>query len=379
MRAHPSSDGVHPVRVLVTGGHGNFGARICRALARDGFEVIAASRDPDAGHLRAGFGDGIQKARINISDPQLAGTLRALSPHTVIHCVGPFQGQGYHVARAALGAGANYIDLADGRAFVAGFAQAMDPDARAAGRLAVSGASTLPALSSAVVDACRDRFVSLDEIRITIAPAQRAPRGAATLRAVFSYLGRPFPWWTDGAWRTAYGWQALRRTRIGGLGRRWAAACDVPDLALFPERYPGVRTVQFRAALEVGIQHLLLAFVAQLRRLGLPVPLERWVSPLDRAATWLNRFGSECGGMAVELVGKRQDGLKSRLEWSLVADDNHGPEIPCMAATLVAGKLLRGDPMPVGAMPCMGLLALDEFVPEWERWGIRTTLEETLL
>jgi saccharopine dehydrogenase-like NADP-dependent oxidoreductase len=34
---------------------------------------------------------------------------------SVIHTAGPFQGQDYAVARSAIAAGANYIDLADGR------------------------------------------------------------------------------------------------------------------------------------------------------------------------------------------------------------------------------------------------------------------------
>lgn len=121
------------MRVVVLGGYGNFGARICRALARDDVEVIAASRDPDRGHRAAGFDAKIGKARIDLSDPQLASRLRKLSPHTVIHCAGPFQAQDYRVAFASIEAGAHYIDLADGRSFVAQFAQQADSRARAAG------------------------------------------------------------------------------------------------------------------------------------------------------------------------------------------------------------------------------------------------------
>jgi NAD(P)-dependent dehydrogenase (short-subunit alcohol dehydrogenase family) len=367
------------VQVLVLGGYGNFGARICRALARRNIEVIAVGRDPDRGHRVAGFDARVGKARIDVSDSDLTKALRDLSPHTVIHCVGPFQGQDYRVAAASLAAGAHYIDLADGRSFVANFAREIGPLAHSAGRLAVSGASTLPALSSAVVDALKDRFSSLDEIQVCIAPAQRAPRGAATLKAVFSYLGKPFNWWTDGSWRPAYGWQELRRMQLGELGTRWAAACDVPDLELFPARYPDVKTVQFRAALELGAQHFLLAAAAQMKRWRLPIPLERWAAPLDRVACWLDGFGSERGGMRVSVSGTRKNGGKARIDWHLIADNNHGPEIPCMAAILLAQKLLREETALRGAMPCMGLLTLDEFAPEFSRWGIRTNLTETAL
>jgi saccharopine dehydrogenase-like NADP-dependent oxidoreductase len=260
------------MRAVVIGGFGNFGARICRALEGDRtVEVIASSRSAGA--------------RLDIDSEGFGDALRRLSPGLVVHCAGPFQGQDYRVASAALAAGADYLDLADGRDFVASFRQRNDAAAKEAGRIALSGASTLPALSSAVVDFLSHRFREFEEIHIVIAPGQRAPRGSATLAAVFSYAGRPFKWLQEGSWTDAWGWQELRRVRIDGIGTRWAAACDVPDLALLPARYPGVRTVQFRAALEVGAQHLALWSVAALRRVGVPLPIERWVGPLDRMAS----------------------------------------------------------------------------------------------
>ena len=364
------------MRVVVIGGYGNFGARICRALARDGIEVIAAGRDPERGHREAGFDGRVGKARLDMHSAGFATDLKALAPGIVIHCAGPFQEQGYGVAKASLAAAAHYIDLADGRAFVAGFADAMAGQARAAKRFAVSGASTLPALSSAVVDAFKDRFVNLEEIQSVIAPAQQAPRGTATLQAVFSYVGRPFLWLDQGALRTAFGWQELKRFRFAEFGTRWSAACDVPDLELFPLRYPGVQTVQFRAALEFGVEHFVLAAIGGLRRLGVPVPIERWAAPLDRLVTRIDKLGGQRGGMLVQLRGPRQGGDLLQLEWHLTADSNHGPEIPCMAAILVTKKLLQGRLKDTGAVPCMGLLTLDDFAGEFARWDIRAQVRE---
>ena len=147
------------MRILVLGGYGNFGARICRRLAAGDVEVIAAGRDPDRGHSEASFPSSIGKARLNITDADLAEKIRRLSPDIVVHCVGPFQGQDYGVALASLAAGAHYLDLADGRAFVSHFSAAIDPIAQNLGLLAVTGASTgFPHFSSAVPDSVRDRF-----------------------------------------------------------------------------------------------------------------------------------------------------------------------------------------------------------------------------
>jgi NAD(P)-dependent dehydrogenase (short-subunit alcohol dehydrogenase family) len=361
------------MRVVVLGGYGNFGARVCRSLAEEGgFEVVAAGRHPE----RSAADSRIQAARLDLAAPDLVAALGKLSPGILIHCAGPFQGQDYRVVAAATTVGAHYIDLADGRDFVATFAECNDAAVRAVGLLAVSGASTLPGLSSAVVDHFARCFETLEAIQIVIAPAQRAPRGAATMAGVLSYAGRPFQWLRDGNWVTAYGWQQTRSVKIDSLCSRRCAACDVPDLALFPVRYPGVKTVQFCAALEVSMQHSALWCVAMLQRGGLRLPVERWAAPLDRLASRLERFGSELGGMLVSVSGQGADGNRKCIEWHLTAPANHGPEIPCMATILLARKLARGD-LPVrGAMPCMGLLTLAEFEPEFSRWGIATAIHE---
>jgi hypothetical protein len=368
------------MRVLVVGGYGNFGARICRALSRHpAYQVLAAGRNPVAGARSAGFDSRIAGTRLDLTAPDFGAALRALSPSIVIHCAGPFQGQDYRVAEASIAAGAHYVDLADGRAFVAGFAGSLDRGAHAADVVAVSGASSVPALSSAVVDDLAGRFRELREIRIAIAPGQRAPRGIATLAGVFSYAGRPFQWLSDGKWTTTHGWQNLVRLRFIGLGTRWAAACEVPDLDLFPMRYPGVRTVEFRAALELGLQHLALWAAAGMRRAGLPLPLRRWAGSLNRLASLMDRFGSERGGMLVSVRGIRHDGAPGRVEWHLTADASHGPEIPCMAAVLVTHKIAAGGIAVRGAYPCMGFLSLSEFGPEFARWGMDSVIEQSWL
>ncbi len=365
------------MRIVIIGGYGNFGARICRALIRHPeYEVLAAGRDPEAGTRSAGLNGRVPGVRLDLSSPDFAAALKRLSPFIVIHCAGPFQGQDYRVAQASLSAGAHYIDLADGREFVAHFAESLDSAARAAGVVAVSGASTLPALSSAVVDNLVGRFRQVHEISIAIAPGQRAPRGVATIAAVFSYAGRPFTWLRDGKWVKAHGWQDLVRMRFVGLGTRWAAACDVPDLELFPVRYPGVETVEFRAALELAMEHAALWLTASVRRVGIPLPIERWAGFLNRLSTFLDRFGSERGGLFVGLKGIKNDGLSGRIAWHVTADSNHGPEIPCMAAILMTHKIARGSVSAHGAFPCMGFLSLEEYAPEFAHWDMTSAIEE---
>jgi saccharopine dehydrogenase-like NADP-dependent oxidoreductase len=360
------------MRIVVLGGAGNFGARIVRVLSRDpDVELIAAGRRVQ----RVSGAEQVQTLAMDIDSPDFSAQLTAAQPGLVIHCVGPFQGQDYRVARAALNTGAHYVDLADGRGFVADFVAANDARARDMGRCAITGASTLPALSTAVLDdLCSDGFQP-EAIEIAIAPGQRAPRGPATLAAVFSYLGRPLSVWEQGRWTQRWGWMSLRRVRLA-FGTRWAALCDVPDLALLPGRYPGLQSAHFHAALEFGLQHFALWSLAAVRRIGLPLRPEKCAVAMNRVAGLFDRFGGEWGGMRIAATGKGTGGRRWLREWQLQVPATNGPEIPCMAAILLTRRLVRGYTPPAGAAVCMGFLRLQDFLPLFDHWGILTRTEE---
>ena len=343
------------MRVLVLGGYGNFGARISRALSSEpGISLLIGGRDAQrAAALARELGQAAQGLQVDIAAPGLAELLRAQRVELLIHMAGPFQGLDYTVARAAAAAGAHYIDLADGRRFVCDFAAALDADFRAAGRLAISGASTVPALSSAVVDTLCPGWRQIAQIDICIAPAQTAPRGEATLAGVLSYCGKAIEVWQDGRWQTRHGWASPTRVHFQRLRPRLGALCDIPDLELFPAHYPGLRTLQFRAALELGLAQRGLALLATLRRAGLLRRPQDLAPLLNRSASLLDRFGSALGGMVVRVEGLDATGAPARRAWHIAADDDHGPEIPCMAAILLARRLARGDAsLPSGARAC---------------------------
>jgi len=54
-----------------------------------------------------------------------------------------------------------------------------------------------------------------------------------------------------------------------------------------------------------------------------------------------------------------------------VARENHGPNIPCAAAIALANKMAAGGKVPAGAMPCMGLLSVEELMTPLKGLSIR--------
>ncbi|MGD8642768.1 MAG: saccharopine dehydrogenase NADP-binding domain-containing protein [Chromatiales bacterium] len=362
--------------LVVVGGTGHFGARICRRIVGEpGTRLVVTGRDESAlqclvDELRESRpGSMVDREVLDQHADGFERELRLLGPDVVIHTAGPYQGQDYRVARACIECGSHYIDLADGREFVEGFAS-LHEQAAEKGILLVSGASSLPGLSSAVVEALRDRFGTLESIEISIAPGHRTPRGRATIGAVLSYCGKPFQVLANGHWVTRHGWQDLRIQRYPHLGRRLSGGCDVPDLSLLPRHYPDLNTVSFHAALEAPWEQLALWSMGWLTRLGLVRDWQGLVPVFHRLSDRLIGLGSDTGGMQIRITGIDTAGRPRSYDWHLTARRNHGPEIPCTPALILARRLLRGDLSLRGAHPCLGLISLADFDKELRGFDI---------
>ncbi|MGE0255666.1 MAG: saccharopine dehydrogenase NADP-binding domain-containing protein [Alphaproteobacteria bacterium] len=191
-------------RALVLGGAGVFGRTIAERLAREpGVEVVLAGRtvsslDAAASAIRAARPAArVAVAVLDIHDAGLGDRLRALAPTVVVDATGPFQGRDYRIPEAAIAAGASHVDIADGRDFVAGIGT-LDAAARAAGVAVVSGASSVPGLTSAVADELATGL-AVEAVRTAILPGHRQERGPAVMRAVLGMAGQPILVWEDGA------------------------------------------------------------------------------------------------------------------------------------------------------------------------------------
>ncbi len=364
------------------GATGHFGGRICRRIAGEtGTELVVTSRSAQsAASLAAGLRQlrpdaTIRSAELDQFAPGFDAALLSLRPDIVVHTAGPYQGQDYRVAKACMECGSHYVDLADGREFVEKFGS-LHREALEADVLLVSGASTLPGLSSAVVARLKRRFETLEGVEISIAPAHRTPRGTGTIAAVLSYCGKPFDALVDGEWVRMHGWQNVKIQRYRDLGRRLSGACDVPDLGLLPDYLGGVRTVTFHAALEASWEQLGLYSMGWLTRLGLVRDWSRAVPAFHCLSGRLIRLGADTGGMQVKVAGTGPDGKARTVTWSLTARRNHGPEIPCSPALILTRKLVRELIEIRGAMPCLGMITMSEFDREMRGFDIQWNIDE---
>ncbi len=363
--------------IVILGGYGNFGKRIARALAAERrYRVVIAGRDEHKA-LEAAQALGLEQrdaVALDTCSADLARRLRELDATLVIHTAGPFQHQDYSVARACIEAHAHYLDLADGRAFVCGI-DTLNASAKRNDVLVVSGASSLPAFSAAVIDALREGLTQVDAIDVGITSGALPP-GEATMRGVFAYIGKRFLQWRAGTWHAVYGWQNLRIRRYPkGIGMRLIANCDVPDLELFPARYLPVQHVIFQAGVGPSISMLGIWLGSWLIRARLVTSLIPLVPLLHASAARWAKFGSKRSAMHVWVRGLDSHGQPVERRWYLVANNDHGPNIPCFPAIALAQKLLRGEIAIRGAQPCMGLLSVEEILNVGAELEIETMQE----
>lgn len=351
-------------RVLVIGGYGNFGSYIARSLADDpAIKLLIGGRSAARASQFIATLKAANPAEPHVIDidGDIAGALARIDPRVVIHTTGPFQTQDHRVARACVAHGCHYLDLADARDFVATIGN-LNETAVAKGVIVVSGASSVPCLTAAVIDHYLPGFRALDSIDYGISAAQQTNRGLATTSAILSYVGKPFTTMRAGMPHTVIGWQDTHSEVYPQLGRRWFGNCDIPDLALFPGRYPQLKTIRFAAGHELAVLHGGTWALSWVVRIGLVRSLAPHAERLLRIAFLFDWLGTSRSGFHMYLSGTGKDGQPRQARFYLIARSGHGPYIPCMPAILLARKLAHGDLDRTGAMPCVDLIGLEDYL-----------------
>lgn len=195
-----------------------------------------------------------------------------------------------------------------------------------------------------------------------IATAQLTNRGLATINAVLSYAGKPILTLKNGKIQDVYGWLGVSARKFWGLNTRLLSYCDIPDLELFPKRYPDLETIQFKAGLELKIIHLTLAFLAWLVRIRLFSTIQPLSKPLLKASYLFDPFGKDDSGFYMKLTGIDTVGKPKAINFDLVARHGDGLCIPTIPAIILAQKLVRGEIKTTGATPCLDLVTMAEYL-----------------
>jgi hypothetical protein len=374
------------MKILIIGGYGTFGGRLAQLLADDDrlTLLIAGRSKKKAEDFCKQLPSKANKIPLTFDrDGDVETQIKDISPTLVVDATGPFQIYGedpYRVVKACIANGIDYVDLADGTDFVKNVSQ-FNEEAKAKNIFILSGVSSLPVLSAAVIRRLSRDSLKIHSIKAGIAPSPYAGVGLNVIRAISSYAGKRLQLVRDGQPTSAYALTETMRYTISPpghlpLNNNLYSLVDVPDLKVLPDLWPGLDSIWMGAGPVPEILHRMLIGLAWLVRIHLLPSLLPFASLFHFVMNIL-RWGDHRGGMFVLINGIDNDGKKVERSWHLVAEGNDGPFIPSMGITAVIKNILAGKMPSYGARPGTQDVELEDYEAIFQTKSIYTGQRES--
>ena len=209
--------------IVIYGATGTTGALVARELVGRGFEVVLSGRDRHRlTHLARDLsGLEIRPAQVHDAE-EMAAAVRGA--RVVVACAGPFLQVGEPTMRAAIEAGAHYLDMCGEQAFLREAYERFDSPARRAGVVAAPGFAWEVAVgdwaASRAAALCRAQAAAgggapgeapgeIDELMIGYA-LSHVSASAGTRQSLIAALSQPASVWREDRWERV---APLSRTR----------------------------------------------------------------------------------------------------------------------------------------------------------------------
>jgi hypothetical protein len=356
--------------ILILGGYGTFGGRTAQLLANEeSLTLFIAGRSLEKAQAFCRQLDANAELIPHLFDRNgnIEAQLSEVKPDILLDATGPFQNYGnepYRVIKACIASGVHYLDLADGSDFVNSVHQ-FDEAAKAQRLFVLSGVSSFPVLTAAVVQELSKEMKAVQHIRGGIAPSPYAGVGENVIRAIAGYSGQPVKLTRNGSHTHGYGFAESMRYTISPPGKlplhniRFSLV-DVPDLQIIPSHYPELDSIWMGAGPVPEILHRMLNALAWVVRLKLLPSLLPFATVFYHAINIL-RWGEHRGGMFVEVSGLSKQNTPVTHSWHLLAEGNDGPLIPSMAIEAVVQHIMQGQYPASGARAATGDITLADY------------------
>ncbi len=244
------------MRALVIGGTGGMGQGVARDLIKqDRIEkVILGDINIDPGRVQEKLrvSHKVSLAKIDVNDH--AGMVRAIKDSdVVINCAGPFYKTAVAVARAAVEAKVNYIDICDDyEATEILFSSDIDKAAKEAGITVLTGMGSDPGTNNVLVKWYANQLDRVDEIALFWVVSIAELAGAAWDHSLHMTLGQ-IPQYINGKLVHVEGGTGVETAQfLDPLGVCQVRYVGHPQPLTIPRYIEGVRTVVIKGALIPG-------------------------------------------------------------------------------------------------------------------------------
>jgi hypothetical protein len=82
-------------------------------------------------------------------------------------------------------------------------------------------------------------------------------------------------------------------------------------------------------------------------------------------------IGKDNSGFYMSMFGVDENGKNKQIDFEIVAKHGDGLYIPSMPSILMAKKFANGEITRTGAMPCLDIISLDEYLEALEELDIQ--------
>jgi len=368
------------------GGLGGMGQGVSRDLIKqDKIEkVILGDINTDPGRMQDKLraSEKVSLIRIDVNDHH--GMVNAIkSADVVINCAGPFYKTAVAVARAAVEAKVNYIDICDDyEAAEILFASDIDNAARAAGITVLTGMGSDPGTNNVIVKWFANKLDRVDEIALFWVVSIAELAGAAWDHSLHMTIGQ-IPQYLDGKLEHVEGGTGVETaTFLEPLGACQVCYVGHPQPLTIPRYIKGVKRVVIKGALIPGWVDQLIKEQKDTGFLS-KEPLDvkgTKVTPYDLTlklweAIPNNRDrGPQSSGLKVIVKGER-DGKQVTYTADMAGRMAPGTGLPASIAALM---LAAGDVTVKGVVAPEGCIDPQKFLTALLQRGARIHQTETI-
>lgn len=374
------------MRAIVLGGAGGMGQGVARDLIKQQqvTDVILADLYPDPERLAPKLRDS-EKAnliKMDVNDHN-AMVNRFKEIDVVINCAGPFYKTAVPVAKAAVEAKKNYIDICDdyeGTEIL--FNSDIDKMAKEAGITVLTGMGSDPGTNNVLVKWYADRLDSVDEIYLYWVVSIAELAGAAWDHSLHMTLGK-IPQYIDG--KLVYvegGTEEVAEKFLEPLGTCHVRYVGHPQPLTLPRYIKGVKNVIIKGALIPLWVDELIKNQKETGLLGTkPIDIKGTkVTPYDLTLKLWETIpegrdnGPQSSGLKVIVKGER-DGKKVTYTADMVGRMAPGTGLPASIASLMMDA---GDVTVKGVVAPEGCIDPGKFLGAFIKRGARIHQTETI-
>jgi saccharopine dehydrogenase-like NADP-dependent oxidoreductase len=367
------------MRALVLGGAGGMGQGVARDLIKQQqvTDVVLADLYPDPERLAPKLRDSkkVNLIKMDVNDHDgMVDSFKEID--VVINCAGPFYKTAVPVAKAAVEAKVNYIDICDdyeGTEIL--FNSEIDKMAREAGITVLTGMGSDPGTNNVLVKWYADRLDSVDEIYLYWVVSIAELAGAAWDHSLHMTLGK-IPQYLNGELvHVEGGTEEVAEEFLEPLGTCHVRYVGHPQPLTIPKYIKGVKNVVIKGAL---IPQWVDELITQQKDTGLlgkdPIDIKGTkVTPYDLALKLWETIpegkdnGPQASGLKVIVKGEKA-GKKVTYTADMVGRMAPGTGLPASIAALMMDA---GDVTEKGVVAPEGCIDPEKFLAAFLRRGAR--------